>query len=120
MASLLHARSTALSIRVTNTASAAAGQPNSSRAAGVSVLGAWALASVAAFAFVATFARNCPWADEWVMVPQLAGREPVTLSWLWSAHNEHRLPLPRLVLVGLYRVTHDFRAGPFLNVGLLS
>ena len=37
-----------------------------------------------------------PIEDQWV---QLVGERHVTLAWLWSQHNEHRLLIPRLVFV---------------------
>jgi hypothetical protein len=70
-------------------------------------------------AFVATLGTNCPNADEWGFVPALTGNESLG-PWLWAQHNEHRLPLPRLVYYCLFQITHDFRAGCFLQVGLLS
>lgn len=61
-----------------------------------------------------------PFSDEWELVPVFAGREPVTPAWLWSLHNEHRLPLTRLILVALFRLTGSFHAGMWLNLGLLA
>ena len=53
-------------------------------------------------------------------VPVLTGHSPLTLGWFWSQHNEHRVFLSRLILVGLFRLTHDFRAGMYFNVLLLA
>jgi hypothetical protein len=71
--------------------------------------------------FVLQHALLVPFADEWHWV-SLAGREqPVTLGWLWSQHNEHRLVIPRLAYLTLARLTnYDFHAGGMLNVALLS
>ena len=45
----------------------------------------------------------------------------MNLGWLWSEHNGHRIPLPRLVLLGIYGATgSDFRAGMYFNVLVLS
>jgi hypothetical protein len=49
-------------------------------------------------------------------VPAYAGRQPLTLAWLWQLESEHRLPLPRLVLVALERATRDFRAPIWLDL----
>lgn len=70
--------------------------------------------------FVATYSVNVPYADEWQFPPYMAGRLPVTPTWLWTPHNEHRIPLTR----GLYVLTtriggNDFRSGAWLNVVLL-
>lgn len=44
------------------------------------------------------------------------------LSWtsLWSPHNEHRIPLPRLVWYVLYRSTGDLRPGLALQLATLA
>lgn len=39
--------------------------------------------------------------DELANVARLTGEAPVTLDWLWEQHNEHRIPLPRLIYLGL-------------------
>jgi hypothetical protein len=80
----------------------------------------WLSASVLALAFVAYFGRNVPAYDDLDIVPQLAGYEPITPAWLWAQHNEHRVPLPRLLLIVLFHVGgKDFRAGMFFNIGAL-
>jgi hypothetical protein len=48
------------------------------------------------------------------------GDEPVTLKWLWSQHNEHRIFLPRLLYLALVRGSgYDFRAGMYWNALML-
>jgi hypothetical protein len=80
----------------------------------------WILLSFAAFWFVAEYARNVPFWDEFCMAPVLTHEQPVTPAWLWSQHSEHRIPLPRLIQVGLAKITNtDFRAGMYLNVALM-
>ena len=79
----------------------------------------WAFATLAALSFVLFLGTNAPYADEWEFVPALVGDEP-QLPWLWQQHNEHRLPLPRLVVLALFKATHDFRAGSVLQVVMLS
>lgn len=55
------------------------------------------------------------------MVPYLTGHEPVTPAWLWSQHSEHRIPLARLIMLGLYKVANDdFRAGMYFNVAAMG
>jgi hypothetical protein len=81
----------------------------------------WAAMTLAALVFVARFGSNVPFWDEWAMVDVLTGSQPVNLQWLWSAHNGHRIPLPRLVLLGLYKISGaDFRVGMYFNVAILS
>jgi len=83
------------------------------------LLGAWALLTCGALAFVALIGTNAPYADEWEFVPALLGHEPAG-PWLWQQHNEHRMPLPRAVALAYFRLTHDFRAGMLLQVLTLS
>jgi len=55
------------------------------------------------------------------MVPTLTGEQPVSAEWLWSQHNEHRVPLPRLVLLAVNRLGGpDFRIAQVLNVIALA
>lgn len=86
---------------------------------GLALGAVWVAFTVSAVLFVYTFGSNAPYADEWEFVPALVGVEP-GLPWLWAQHNEHRLPLPRAVYLILFRWTHDFRAGSYLQVGILS
>lgn len=81
----------------------------------------WALMLVAALAFVGTYGSNVPSWDGWDMVPTMTGEQPITATWLWSQHNEHRVPVPRLILLGLCRLTGcDFRAGMYFGVLVLG
>jgi hypothetical protein len=85
------------------------------------VWGAWGLMLLAALAYTLKYGRNVPVLDDWVMVPYMIGEEPVTASWLWSQHAEHRIPLARLTLLALLKATgYDFRAGMYLNVFCLA
>ena len=83
------------------------------------LLGGWAVFTLVALSFVVTFGSNAPYADEWEFVPALVGKEPAG-PWLWALHNEHRMPLPRAIVLGLFRLTHDFRAGMVLQVLMMS
>jgi hypothetical protein len=72
-----------------------------------------------ALSFVLTFGADAPYADEWEFVPALLGKEPLG-PWLWMQHNEHRLPLSRLIYFGLFQLTHDFRTGMVLQISMLA
>jgi hypothetical protein len=78
----------------------------------------WGVMLLAALAFVWKFGSNIPYWDEWgQMVPILAGEKPVNVAWLWSEHNGHRIPLPKLLLLAAYKLTgSDFRVGMYANV----
>jgi hypothetical protein len=60
-----------------------------------------------------------PLDDEWVYAGLLAG-DPLSWQFLLSFHNEHRIPLPRLVyLVGVW-LTGDLRAPMFVAAAALA
>ncbi len=96
----------------------------SGRGATLFVWATWAVMLVGVLVYIRLFAVNVPYFDEFSMVGLVTGDEPVTLRHLWAQHNEHRIPLPRLVYLGLARLTHsDFRAGMYasgLIVGFLA
>jgi hypothetical protein len=85
------------------------------------VWGAWGLMSLAATAFVAHYGTNVPVWDDYSIVVALIGDRPVTLEWLWEQCNEHRIALPKLILLYAERLAgNDVRAGMFLSVATLS
>lgn len=78
--------------------------------------GAWLLTAVCVLRFVGTHAINLPHYDEWEVVPAITGNQPITLKWLWSQHNEHRIVIGRLLYIAIARLSgSDFRAGMFFN-----
>lgn len=85
--------------------------------AGLVVWAVWLALVAGGLGFVARFGSNVPSWDDWDMVPVLTHEQPVTLEWLWSQHNEHRVPLPRLVFLGLHRLLGvDFRVTMYADV----
>ncbi|RUL87699.1 hypothetical protein [Tautonia sociabilis] len=81
----------------------------------------WLAMTVAAVWLIARFGPEVPLYDDFAIVPALVGNQEVSLGYLWSMHNEHRLPLPRLVLLLAYPAAgYDFRAGMFGTVACLS
>ena len=97
-------------------AAPATSRERSSRLAPAIVWGTWTIMALIALACIVRYGRNIPLAEDWLMVPPLTGHEPHLASWLWAQNNEHRSPLPRLVLLGVLAATRDFRAGMVLNV----
>jgi hypothetical protein len=69
-----------------------------------------------ALVYVRFYGTNVPSWDDWDMVPTMTHHQPITASWLWSQHNEHRIPLARLLMLGTYRIWPDLRACMYLNV----
>jgi hypothetical protein len=93
--------------------------PSQAGWAPVFVWGIWALMLVFALAFVGTYGSNVPlWDEWWAIVPMLTGQEPLdTARWLWSLHNNHRMPVPKLLLLLFHTLGgYDFRVGMFFNV----
>ncbi len=85
------------------------------------VWAAWAAMSLVALICLAAYARNVPLSEDWTLVPPLTGHESNLAEWLWSQNNEHRVPLPRLILLGALKLTGgDFRAGMVISVLSLS
>jgi hypothetical protein len=81
----------------------------------------WATLSWYLVDFVQTFGVDCPYYDEWEMIPALTGNQAITLKWLWSQHNEHRIFVPRLLYLAIEKVArYDFRAGMFFDAFALS
>ena len=84
------------------------------------VWGVWVVMLLAALCLVETYGSSVPFFDEWHIVPFLIG-EAVKPEWLWEQHNEHRIPLPKLLLLALYSASGgDFRAGMVFNVLALA
>jgi hypothetical protein len=62
-----------------------------------------------------------PWSDDWSILAQLTGQQPLSWDWLLASHNEHRIPLPKLYLLVCFRLTGgDFRWMAFGNTVLLT
>jgi len=81
----------------------------------------WLGLSFLLWRFALDYSVNIPFLDDWEMVPVLAGEQPVTLKWLWSQHNEHRIFIPRLIYIAILKLSGgDFRAGVVFNVLTLS
>src|ERR1700683_3924787 len=81
----------------------------------------WAVMASSALWFVWKYADNVPGPDEWSMVPVATGHTPMTWEWLWSPWLGHRIPLPRLTLLTLYKLSGmDFRAAQYLQVVVLA
>jgi hypothetical protein len=77
--------------------------------------------TAAAILFIAHYASNVPSWDDWDMIPTLTHRQPVTWEWLWSQHNEHRVPVPRLVFLGLNRLFGvDMRVTMYFDLLLMA
>src|SRR5262245_5632798 len=94
----------------------------SDRRARVVLFVVWLVMFAQGLVYVTRYALVNPYVDEWAFMPVLFGERPVG-PWLWELHNEHRFPLPRLIYVGLFRLTDDLRTGclvSFLGISMLA
>lgn len=100
---------------------AASSAPVLEAGSGLFVWSIWGALLALCLIFVARFGADVPHWDDYTVLPQLIGSRPVTLQWLWSQDSEHRLPLVRLILLGVFRLSGaDPRPVMFLIVGLLA
>ena len=86
----------------------------------VFVWAVWLAMAIAAHSFLGQWASRIPFYDDVEMATALHPEAIRDLDWLWSLHNEHRIPLPRLLFVGLVEATGDFRAPMHLEVVILA
>ena len=78
------------------------------------VLGAWLAATSAALVLVHCYSSNSPYADEWPWLDVVVGDRACDAAWLLEPENHHRVPLAKLLYVGLARATNnDFRPAPW-------
>lgn len=70
---------------------------------------------------IAVIGYNIPLAEDWTMVAAFTGHEPHFWQWLWSQNNEHRVVVPKLIFLGLLKISGgDFRIGMVYNVLVLA
>jgi hypothetical protein len=57
--------------------------------------------------FIARYGVNVPFWDQWELVPLLEKYENGTLGFsdVWAQHNEHRIVFPKLIMIGLARLS---------------
>ena len=95
--------------------------PRESRHEAALAWATWAALSLAAGWLVLSYGFPLPYADEMELLPYSLAEQPVTLAWLWSPHNEHRIFLPRLLYLGLTRLTGgDLRLAALYNPAALA
>ena len=74
-----------------------------------------------AAALVVAYGPDVPIADDYAVVPVLTGERRADVGWLWAQHNEHRIPLLKVVLLAsIWGTGGDFRAGMFVTVATLG
>lgn len=77
----------------------------------------WLVLSLNAIRFVAMISHPIPVWDDWAFVPYITGDEPATAEWLWAPHNDHRMPIGKVILLLMVRVFEgDFRTQVYFNL----
>jgi len=79
----------------------------------------WLVCAVILVTWTARFASHLPFQDDLLMAPFVDPARPLTWDMLWAQHNEHRIPLPKLVYVLLVGGFDDLRAGVWFTVTAL-
>lgn len=72
-------------------------------------------------AWINRYAINVPFGDEWALVPLFEkwSNGQLTFRDLYQQHNEHRIPIPKLIYLAFAELTNwNLRAEMFLSVGL--
>lgn len=80
----------------------------------------WAVMVLCALTLATRFADSMPFSDELALTFEMFQPERLEPSHLWAQHNEHRLPLPKLVYLGSVLGTGDARAAIVLSISLLA
>lgn len=73
--------------------------------------------------WISHYAVNVPSGDEWVMVPLFEKwhNHQLTFRDLFQQHNEHRIPIPKLIYLAFAELTNwDLRAEMFFSVALCA
>jgi hypothetical protein len=68
---------------------------------------------------IRAFAVNIPFMDDWQFVPLLekAKNGNLTFRELWAPHDEHRLLLPRIIIiVSMFATGGDYRVQSFITL----
>lgn len=87
----------------------------------LAVLAVWLAGVATVLICIVLYGRDIPLAEDWQVVPPLTGREPDLLAWAWEQNNEHRLPVQKLLYLGLLKLSGgDFRIGMVANLAIVS
>ncbi|MCE9606304.1 MAG: hypothetical protein K8U03_15515 [Planctomycetia bacterium] len=84
------------------------------------VLATWLLSTAFALWFAVGLGFRIPYADEWRWAGEVTGQQSEGTAWFLKSENSHRLPLPKLIYIGLTQSTGDFRSTAVASVLLLS
>ena len=58
-----------------------------------------------------------PYSDDWIYIPRLITHVTSAFSWFFALHNDHRIPLQKIMQLGLLKLSGgDFRILIAFNV----
>ncbi|MET0253464.1 MAG: hypothetical protein ABW214_05485 [Terrimicrobiaceae bacterium] len=81
------------------------------------------LPALALLACIRAFAVNIPFMDDWQFVPLLekAKNGTLTLEELWAPHDEHRLLIPRIIIIAsMFATGGDYRAQSYITFAVVA
>ena len=81
------------------------------------------LPAIVLLADIRAFAVNIPFMDDWQFVPLLEKAKNGTLTFqeLWAPHDEHRLLLPRIIIiVSMFATGGDYRVQSFITFSVVA
>ena len=81
------------------------------------------LPALVLLADIRAFAVNIPFMDDWQFVPLLEKAKNGTLTFqeLWAPHDEHRLLLPRIIIiVSMFATGGDYRVQSFITFSVVA
>lgn len=80
----------------------------------------WGWMLAAALLCTALYSRNVPRWDDFLLAPYVAMPELITAEWFWEQFNEHRIPLPKLLMLSQLATTRDYRTAMVFNALALA
>jgi hypothetical protein len=90
-------------------------------AGGLLVWGVSAILLVTSLGYVARYARNAPYCDDWAYIAYVTGDRPITAGYLWEQEGEHRHVLTRVIALGLIKLSGiEFRASTYFRTVALG
>jgi hypothetical protein len=81
------------------------------------------LPAIVLLAYIRAFAVNIPFMDDWQFVPLLEKAKDGTLTFkeLCAPHDEHRLLLPRiLIIISMFATGGDYRAQSYITFAIVA
>lgn len=82
--------------------------------------GVWALMCLLLLRQVVVYGTRVPFNDDWILLRMLRPDVPLHGPELWWVHNEHRIPLAKLLWLATVGGLADIRAGTWLTALLMA